>query len=261
MTVFRHEMKQGSPVLIVWTLAISFLLGVSILIYPQMATQVDEISKMFSDMGSFTEAFGMNRVNFGEFSGYFAVECGNVLGLGGAFYAALLGAGILAKEEEKHTAEFLLTHPVSRVRILAEKLLSLIARAFLLTLGVAAVSLLCSVLIGEKMPADLFALLFLAYFLQQCVLACVTFGVSAFLRRGSAGVGIALAAVTYFLSILANLVEETEFLKYLTSFSFADGTVIAADHAIPVKYLLAGIGFAAAGVLAAFLNYPRKDIA
>lgn len=38
----------------------------------------------------------MDRLNFGTLLGYYAIECGNVLGLGGAFYAALTAASALS---------------------------------------------------------------------------------------------------------------------------------------------------------------------
>ena len=60
---------------------------------------------MFASMGSFTEAFGMDKISFGTLTGFYAVECGNILGLGGAFFSALCGVSILAKEEKDHTAE------------------------------------------------------------------------------------------------------------------------------------------------------------
>ena len=112
MTIFKHEVKRGKTALLIWAAAISFMLGICVIIYPEMSSQMGEISTMFADMGSFSEAFGMDRINFGEFIGYFGVECGNVLGIGGAFFAALLGISSLAKEEKEHTAEFLLTNPV-----------------------------------------------------------------------------------------------------------------------------------------------------
>ena len=102
MTVFKHELRQGRSALIIWTAAISFMLGVCIVIYPEMSTQMGDRSAMFADMGSFSQAFGMDRINVGEFLGFFGVECGNVLGLGGAFFAALLGISALAKEEKEH---------------------------------------------------------------------------------------------------------------------------------------------------------------
>ena len=260
MTVFKHELRQGRSALIIWTAAISFMLGVCIVIYPEMSTQMGDISAMFADMGSFSQAFGMDRINFGEFLGFFGVECGNVLGLGGAFFAALLGISALAKEEKEHTAEFLLTHPVSRTRIIAEKLCAVIVQIVILNLAVIAVTALSVLIIGEEADIKTFALLFLSFFLMQLEVAAVTFGISAFLRRGSLGIGLGLAAVFYFMNIVANLIDETKFLKYITPFGYTESADIIADGALNGGYLAVGMALAAIGVILAFWKYGRKDI-
>ena len=69
----------------------------------------------------------MDRLNFGTLVGFYAVEGGNMLGIGGAFFAAITAITALMKEEKERTAEFLLTHPLSRVRVITEKLLSVYA--------------------------------------------------------------------------------------------------------------------------------------
>ncbi len=69
-----------------------------------------------------------------------------------------------------------------------------------------------------------------------------------------------MAFVFYFMSILANLSEDAEFLRYLTPFSYADGTVIVSKGAIDPNYLFPGMIFAAIGVAVAFIRYNRKDI-
>ena len=46
------------------------------------------MNEMFSSMGAFSSAFGMDRLNFGTLIGFYATECGNILGLGGAFFAS-----------------------------------------------------------------------------------------------------------------------------------------------------------------------------
>lgn len=260
MTVFKHELRQGRSALIIWTAAISFMLGVCIVIYPEMSTQMGDISAMFADMGSFSQAFGMDRINFGEFLGFFGVECGNVLGLGGAFFAALLGISALAKEEKEHTAEFLLTHPVSRTRVITEKLCAVIVQIVILNLAVIAVTALSVLIIGEEADIKTFALLFLSFFLMQLEVAAVTFGISAFLRRGSLGIGLGLAAVFYFMNIVANLIDETKFLKYITPFGYTESADIIADGALNGGYLAVGMALAAIGVILAFWKYGRKDI-
>ena len=260
MTVFKHELRQGRSALIIWTASISFMLGVCIVIYPEMSTQMGDISAMFADMGSFSQAFGMDRINFGEFLGFFGVECGNVLGLGGAFFAALLGISALAKEEKEHTAEFLLTHPVSRTRVITEKLSAVIAQIVILNLAVIAVTALSVLIIGEEADIKTLAMLFSAFFLMQLEVAAVTFGISAFLRRGSLGIGLGLAAVFYFMNIVANLIDETKFLKYITPFGYTESADIIADGALNGGYLAVGMALAAIGVILAFWKYGRKDI-
>lgn len=260
MTIFKHEMKQGRSSLIVWTAAISFMLGICVIIYPEMSAQMEDVSAMFSDMGGFSQAFGMDKINFGEFIGFFGVECGNVLGLGGAFFAALLGISALAKEEKEHTAEFLLTHPVSRTRIIAQKLCAVIAQLVILNLVVIAVTALSVLIIGEEADEKTFALLFLAFFLMQLEVAAVTFGISAFLKRGSLGIGLGLAAVFYFMNIVANLIDETKFLKYITPFGYTESADIIADGTLHGGCLAVGMALAALGIILAFWKYGRKDI-
>ena len=260
MTVFKHELRQGRVSLIIWTAAISFMLGICVVIYPEMSDQMEDVSAMFADMGSFSQAFGMDRINFGEFLGFFGVECGNVMGLGGAFFAALLGISALAKEEKEHTAEFLLTHPVSRTRVITEKLSAVIAQIVILNLAVIAVTALSVLIIGEEADIKIFALLFLSFFLMQLEVAAVTFGISAFLRRGSLGIGLGLAAVFYFMNIVANLIDETKFLKYITPFGYTESADIIADGALNGGYLAVGMALAAIGVILAFWKYGRKDI-
>ena len=100
MTIIRHERKQGKLSFLIWTSAIAFLLAVCVFLFPEMKGEMDGVSEMFASMGSFTAAFGMDRLNFGTLIGYYAIECGNILGLGGAFYASLCAVSILSKEEK-----------------------------------------------------------------------------------------------------------------------------------------------------------------
>lgn len=260
MTVFFHELKRGKVSLLIWSCAIAFMLGICVLIYPEMKTQMSDISEMFADMGSFSDAFGMDKINFGTFIGYFGVECGNVLGLGGALFASILGISALAKEEKEHTAEFLLTHPVSREKVLAEKLLAVFSQIIILNLVSAIVTVLSVLAVGESVDAKVMLLLFLAYFMMQIEISAVTFGISAFLKGNGLGIGLGIAALMYFLNIMANLTENAKFLKYITPFGYTEGADIISNSAIEVKYLAAGLVFTVTGLVAAFLKYRKKDI-
>ena len=260
MTLLKHELRQSRVSLAVWTASIAGLILVCVCLFPEMKGEMDGMSEMFASMGSFTAAFGMDRLNFGTLIGFYAVECGNILGLGGAFFASLTAVSVLSKEEKEHTAEFLLTHPIRRSRVLTEKLLAVVVQIILLNalvLGAAAAAMAC---IGEEIPWKEILLLHLAYFLLQLELAGVCFGISAFLRRGSLGTGLGLAILLYFLNLVANISDSAAFLSYITPFGYTEGADIVENGCLDLPLVLLGMAFAAVGVIAAYTWYCKKDI-
>ena len=260
MTLVKHELKQGKISFLIWTASIGFLLAICIFLFPEMKGQMDSVNDMFASMGSFTEAFGMDRLNFGTLIGFYAVECGNVLGLGGAFFAALCAVGILSKEEKDKTAEFLLTHPVSRKRIITEKLSAVLRQITAMNLIIYALAVGAIAAVGEEIPWKEISLMHLAYYLLQVELAGICFGISAFLRKGSAGVGLGIAAMMYFLNLIANIADVAEFLKYITPFGYCEGADIVANGRLDGAMVAIGVVMGIGGIVIAYLKYTKKDI-
>lgn len=225
-----------------------------------MAGQMGEMENMFAEMGAFTEAFGMDQINFGEFVGYFGIECGNVLGMGGVFFAAVAGISALSYEESHNTAEFLFSHPISRKKVVFLKLLSVIAQVVILNLIVIGVTTLLTAIIIENPPYKTMFLLYLAYFILQLQTAFICFGVSAFIKFNGIGLGIGVGFMFYMVNILSNITEDLEFLKYITPFAYTDSSKIINNNSIPTKYLIVGLIFAAIAVVLAFIKYTKKDI-
>ena len=260
MTLVKHELRQGKVAFMIWTIAIGFFLAVCVFLFPEMKGQMEGLSDSFASMGTFTAAFGMDRLNFGTLIGFYAIECGNVLGLGGAFYAALCAVGILSKEEKDNTAEFLLVHPVSRTRVITEKLIAVMIQITGLNLIIYAITVVSMTLIGEEIPWKEINLLHFAYYLLQIELAGICFGISAFLRKGSAGVGLGVAAMMYVLNLIANIAEVAEFLKYITPFGYCEGADIVSNGSLDGTMVAIGMAMGIAGIAAAYLYYTRKDI-
>lgn len=260
MTLIRHELRQGRISFLIWTSAIAFLLVTCVFLFPEMKGEMEEVSDVFASMGSFTAAFGMDQLNFGTLIGYYSIECGNVLGLGGAFFASLTAATALAKEEKEHTAEFLMTHPVKRCKIVTDKLIAILIQLILMNAIIYGLSIGAMTLVGEEIPWKEVNLLHLAYFILQIELACVCYGISAFLRHGSIGIGLGIAIIMYFLNLIANITEKVEFLKYITPFGYTDGADIVTEGKLNLAYVSIGMIFALIGIWTAYCKYSRKDI-
>ena len=260
LTLFLHEIKRNKLSLIIWSAALSFMLGVCIIIYPEMQTQMGDIGAMFSDMGAFSDAFGMDMLNFGEFMGYFGVEIGNTLGLGGALLAGIVGISALAKEERDGTAELLLTMPVPRWQIVLEKLMFSVFHIIAVNLAVVLISTLAIVGIGADADAGKIALIFLSNLIMQLEIMAVTFGISACLNKNAMGVGIGISFGLYFLNIVSNLEESLEFIGKLTPFGYANSGYILEYGKIEPLPLIIGVALMGLGVTLAFVRYTKKDI-
>ena len=260
MTILKHEVRSGLAGCILWSAVTGGLMALCVSMYPSMSGSMDDFSAMFANMGDFSAAFGLDKLEFGSVMGFYGTECGNILGLGGAFYAALTAMGLLAGEEGGHTAEFLLTHPVSRVRAAAEKLAALAV----LVLALNAVCLACgaaSILaVGETAAWGDLLRYHAALLGMQLEIGGVCFGLSALLRRSSFGLAMGLAALLYFAGLLVNLDQGLDWLRFFTPYYYADAARIFHREALAGP-LLSGCALGAAGAGLGLWWYGKKDIA
>ena len=140
------------------------------------------------------------------------------------------------------------------------KQMALVAELVLLNAAVLAVCTLSAVVIKETDELAMLALLVFAQLLMQIAIASAAFGISAFIRRGGVGIGLGIAALFYFLSLLSNIDESLEFMKYITPFSIAESTYILENrHLSPIHLAITAV-IVAAGIATAYAKYTKKDI-
>ena len=260
MTLIRHELKRSWKALLIWTLSIGIFIIICLFMYPEMKSQMNSISAIFSSMGAFSSAFGLDTLDFGSLKGFYGIECGNIFGIGGALFAALIGIAALANEEKNGTAEFLLTHPLKRTEIITAKLVSVLIQILILNAAVWLMAVASIAAIGEAVPWKEVTLLHTAYCLLQVELACVCFSISAFLWKGGVGIGLGLAIALYFMNIIGNLTSKADVMKYISPFGYADGSEIFSKGALDPCKLLIGFAVAVTGVAMAYWKYSQKDI-
>lgn len=260
MTIFRKELRAGAVSLVIWSAVIGGLMAVCVGLYPSMEGSMGDMSALFAGMGEFSSAFGLDKLAFGTIMGFYGTECGNILGLGGAFYAALTAMGILAGEEGGRTAEFLLTHPVSRTRVAGEKLAALAAMILALNTACLACGAGAVAAIGEAEALGDLLRCHGALALMQLEIGGVCFAISSLLRRSSYGLAMGLAAGLYFMGLLINLDEGLEPLGYITPYYYADAARLLAGEPVAGP-VLSGCLLGALGALFGLWRYGGKDVA
>ncbi|NBD25569.1 ABC transporter permease subunit [Paenibacillus glycinis] len=263
--LFRREFKRNLRGLIIWSIIIAGIIFLYLGIFPSMAKQQQDMDNLMNAVPEgMQKAFGMDRLSLGTLLGFYGIEIHLMTTLLGSIYAALLASGIVAKEQNEKTAEFLLALPVSRPTIIVHKWLAAMANVLLFNAVIVAASFAGFQLAhGEDLSYKAFFLLELAVLMMHLTFAGIAFLFSAVARRTRSIVSMSLGTVfiMYFLSVAAGLSDRLSWLKYVTPFKYADSAQIITERSFHPLY--AGImAIAIAGCfLASYWYYNKKDIA
>jgi len=265
MIIFRREFRRGLKSLIIWCLIMAGLILLTMSVYSQMAEQQEELQKLL-DMypESFKKAFGINELDFGSLIGFYGAEAYFMITLFGSVFAVLLAAPILVKEENDKTAEFLLSKPVTRTRIVSEKLAAVAVNLILFNAAVVMASVAGFRFAPEaEWDAGIFGTLMAGALLLQTTFAAVAFLLSAILRksRNIVAASLGLVFVSYFIGVISSLSERLEYLKYVSFFEYMDAADIIKQGSIDPLYVFILTAVTAVSVGAAYTRYRRKDIA
>ena len=170
------------------------------------------------------------------------------------------GAAAIAGQDEDGTLGLLVVLPLPRHQILVQKIATMIAQAFVLTITVAA-----CVYVGRGFDVTLdawhVATASLALLALGIDLGLIALALGAATRsRGTAiGIATALAAASYLLSSLAPVVHWLRPLRFASLFYWADGNHQLSQGASLASFaVLASVGVAAA--LAANEAFRRFDV-
>lgn len=222
MILLGHELKANVKSLLIWSLTIAVCSVGLVLMFESVADGMKDVAASFSQMGDFSKAFGMDKLNISTLNGYYATEVARIITIGGAMYAALIGISILSKEEEEHTAEFLYTFPRRRSYILVWKYMSLLVLLLFFNLITTGAEVVSFFFVDGKIDMEDFAVYHALTLLMEIEIASFCFLLSAFNKRRQVGLAMGIAIIAYLADIMCRIVPDIEFIKYLTPFYFSN---------------------------------------
>ena len=261
MTLFRHELKRNLKALLIWALSIGILCGGCLLLFDSLEESMAEMAEAYSNMGAFSAALGMDKISIGTIEGFYATEIGLMFAIGGAMFAAMTGAAIVAKEEEGHTSEFLNTLPFGRGYIVSWKYAALAALIVLF-------QVMCLVFIcigfagaGEWPPAKEFLMFHATQLLMQMEVGSICFMLSACTKKRQIGGALGFAMFLYLLDLMCRVLPDLENLKYITPYYFSNATDIFTSGEVDAGMAFLHLAVAIASVTAAAAVYRKRDLA
>ncbi len=263
MTLFLRELKGNFKSFLIWTLCIIAILGMFMAMYPSFAEQGSSLDQMLSGFSpELLKMFSFDSLDFTVGLDYYAYMFQYIL-LAVMIQFMILGANLISREEDAGTINFLYAKPLSRSSIVTTKLLSGLAYAaafFVVYTGCA-----CAVLAAvDSAPVDFGAVLLLSFalFLSQLMMMGIGMLLSMFITktRTVMSVSIGVVLLMYVLSMVVNLNESLDELRYFTPFQYFDARVMAHGGGIGWVYIALPLGVTLAGYALSLLIYNRRDL-
>ena len=258
MTLFVHEWKRNRKSLAVWTLCVAGICFGCILLYTSLEESVQEVADSFANMGSMSAALGMDKMSIATLQGYYASEIALMHGIGGAMFAAILGTGLLSKEESGHTSEFLNTLPVGRGSIVLQKYLALLCCIAVFNVISTAFYAAGFHILGETWTRQML-LYHLAAVLMQAEIGTICFLISACSRKNRLGTGLGITILLAALDMMCRILPAIDQLKYVTPFYYANAADIMSDGKIDAASAGIGVLLMLLSLWTACSVYCKKD--
>ncbi len=260
MTFFLHEIKQNRKLLYIWMLIIASLLLLCMLLFPSIKEQMKQMEEMYADIPGFSLAFGLDKLSIGTPLGFYGMECGTIISICGAMFAAILGIGMLAKEEGGHSTELIYITPNKRNYFITQKVIAVITILLVFQLFLTVLAFGMFAMIGEDVPFKELILYHTAQLVMNLEIAFICFGISSFLKKNNVGLGIGVALIFYFVNIFANISDEVKDLHYVSPFYYSDAAEIITEHEIKLLYMSIGICITVIALIISYIKYNKKDL-
>lgn len=219
MNVFLREMKAYRKSLIIWSIGLVLLIFMGNTEYSSLSSSGQSLNELVESMPKALQALmGTGTLDLSTPIGYFAILYLYLL-LMATIHASMMGASIIAKEERDKTFEFLFVKPITRTKVITMKLVA----AFINLVVFNAVTTIATVLIFE-MDNGIEDLLMLmgGMFILQILFLVLGSALAAVIRnpKRAAPIATGILLLTFILSIVIDLSEKLEVLKYVVPFKY-----------------------------------------
>ncbi len=261
MQTFLLELKKSIATTLIWLAAITAFSWVYFSMFETLSSDI--LVKVLADFPkAFLQAFGMDT-DFTTVLGYFSM-LGPYLTLFGAIFSANLGLNAVLPEEMERTADFLLTKPVVRRKLLSHKVLAALVHLVLFALVIGLSDLLFIKLYTGGNPFNLqtYLVMIFGIFLMEGLFFSLGLLLSMVVKQldSPLPISVGLSVGCYILATFNTILDET-FLGYIVPFSYVKFTYIAEHGTLKPFGLVISLVVISISIAVSYLLYDRRNIA
>lgn len=262
--MLKRELKVNLKSFIIWT---SILLGMFLIVYlmyPAIISSgnidmMNEMMKMFPE--EVLKAFNMDISAMDSAYGWLKTEGFVFVYLIVGVYSSIMGSSLVLKEESDKTIEYLNSLPIRRRDVLKSKIICGILYIVLMVLIMGLFNY-----IGLELSGDFDRLQFILLSITPLFIGLPLFGINLFIStffkktKNTFGIALGISFLSYFLQILSEMSEETEFLKYLTVYTLGDLRNVIVDVSINPILVLIALFITIIFIVLSFIRYEKKEL-
>ena len=262
--MFKRELKINLKSFVIWTSILIGLFLVVFLIYPSIINSanmemIDEMMKIFPE--EMLKAFNMDISTIDSAFGWLKTEGFVFVLLITGVYSGILGSNILLKEESDKTIEYLNSVPVTRKNIVLNKILCGLFYIILMIVIIGIFNFIGLSLSGE-FDRKSYILLSITPLFSSIVIFAICLFLSTFTHKTKKTLGISLGIVfvSYFLNVISEIGESTEFLKYISIFTLADIRNVILNVSINPILVVLSTGITIVFMILTMIHYEKKEL-
>lgn len=262
MNIYFQELKFYRRVTLIWMAV--FALGIFgyMSLFTAFTSDVSATMKILEGFPpAVRAALGIRLETFFTIFGFFGYLL-TYMWLVGSIQAMNLGTGILAKEISGKTADFLLSKPVSRVKVLTSKLLAALTLLLITNVVfVAAAYTSARAFSNASFSTESFILIASTMFVIQLFFLSLGYLVSVLAPKIKSVLAYSLPTVFgFFIVGLLDSVIGVESMRYITPFKYFDVQYLLDNNTYDFKYLAAEALVVVVCLTTTYIIYARKDI-
>jgi ABC-2 type transport system permease protein len=262
--MIKREFKINFKSFIIWTSILVLIFLVVFLIYPYILTDdtmqnLDEMMKVFPPQ--LLKAFNMDLSSINTAYGWLKSEGFMFILLLTGLYSSILGSNIVLKEENDKTIEYLNSLPIKRSKILTNKIIVSIIYILSMILIIALFNYIALLLSGDFNQKEYILLSITPIFIVLPLFAINLF-ISTFMHKTKNTIGISLGMVFifYVLSVLSELSNKVEFLKYFSIYTLADTRNVITNVSINNNLVIISLMISIIFVILSYIRYNKKEL-
>ncbi|MGE7760305.1 ABC transporter permease subunit [Peribacillus sp. NPDC097895] len=263
MNIFLKEMKHHRKSLIFWSIGVFLMVTSGMTKYEAYSSSGQSINDLIADIPkSMRAVLGFSDLDLTKASGYYGMLFLYLL-LMATIHAVMLGATIIAKEERDKTSEFLFVKPVSRSKVITTKLLAAFTNIVIFNLAtfVSSIILLGKYSDGEAVNGEI-AILMAAMLFLQVLFMVIGSALAAVKKKPktAASVAAGILLLTYMLSIVIDLNENIEGLRYLTPFKYFEAENVMYGGGLDVIFVVISLILILTLLVVTYVFYKKRDL-